>query len=126
MFKTKRNIEKWESFVEAWSFDQNSKAPKFPLWSCFENEEGEINNFSFLHHKGAILSESHLLSEEIFDDTERYVDCKGDIYKLVFDSEIGYQIPELTGQKITSKLIKKIQEDTYMKESSLFMAELKK
>jgi hypothetical protein len=58
------------------------------------------------------------LSSPHFDDSERLIDSKGDIYKTAFN---GYQIPKLTDDRLTMTLLNRILDETDLDEFERYL-----
>ena len=107
----------WEEMEFEWRWEMNSKAPKFPVWICFRHDSG-YQNFSVFDSVEGILCEPLNLSSPHFDDSERLIDSKGDIYRTEFN---GYQIPKLTNDRLTMPLLKRILDETDLEEFERYL-----
>ena len=100
----------------AWKNGLNSEAPLFPAWFCFKSPY-ELYNFSLCTSVDLILNGSKDLTQ-IPDPSERIIDSKGNVFKLVQTNNII--TPKKEG-KITFDTFKEIIQSVDPKELNAFV-----
>tara|TARA_B110000114_G_C15094991_1_gene400827 strand:+ start:324 stop:695 length:372 start_codon:yes stop_codon:yes gene_type:complete len=100
----------------AWKNGLNSEAPLFPAWFCFKSPY-ELYNFSLCTSVDLILNGSKDLTQ-IPDPSERIIDSKGNVFKLVQTNNII--TPKKEG-KITFDTFKEIIQSVDPEELNAFV-----
>lgn len=101
-----------------WKFENNSKAPLFPVWFCFKSN-GEFHDFKIC--EGIEKIENTILNSSSTPDfAERIIDNKGDIYNIILNSD-QKPIPQFT-ERLTVHLLMNIIQHTEVEELEKFIA----